>query len=137
MPADIPATMAAVLLTGHGGIEMLEYREDVPVPLPGPGEVLIRVGGAGVNNTDINTRTGWYSKAVTGDTESGGAAGFDQVDYVECREADCLAPVEVFDAARPARVFAAARLGRARLIDNVPVTHIGTSHPVSKLNDNQ
>jgi pantoate--beta-alanine ligase len=48
-------------------------------------------------------------------------AGFDRVDYVECREADSLAPVETFDPARPARVFAAARLGRARLIDNVPV----------------
>ena len=83
MPADIPPTMAAVLLTGHSGIEMLEYCEDVPVPVPGPGEVLIRVGGAGVNNTDINTRTGWYSKAVTGDTASGGAAGFDQVDQAD------------------------------------------------------
>ncbi len=83
MPADIPATMAAVLLTGHGGIGMLAYREDVPVPVPGSGEVLIRVGAAGVNNTDINTRTGWYSKAVTGDTESGGAAGFDQVDQAD------------------------------------------------------
>ena len=49
------------------------------------------------------------------------AAGFDAVDYVECRGADDLAPVEAFDSARPARVFAAARLGRARLIDNVPV----------------
>lgn len=80
MPAQIPATMAAVLLTGHGGIEMLEYRTDVPVPVPGADEVLIRVGGAGVNNTDINTRTGWYSKAVTGATEAGGAGGFDKVD---------------------------------------------------------
>ncbi len=80
IPPNIPSNMAAVLLTGHGGIEMLAYREDLPVPVPGPGEVLIRVGGAGINNTDINTRIGWYSKAVTGDTESGGAAGFDQVD---------------------------------------------------------
>jgi NADPH:quinone reductase-like Zn-dependent oxidoreductase len=80
MPTAIPVTMAAVLLTGHGGIEMLEYRTDVPVPVPGPDEVLIQVGGAGVNNTDINTRIGWYSKAVTGSTGSGGAAGFDQVD---------------------------------------------------------
>jgi hypothetical protein len=80
MPTDIPTTMAAVLLTGHGGIEMLEYREDVAVPVPGPDEVLIRVGAAGVNNTDINTRTGWYSKSVTGATESGGAGGFDQID---------------------------------------------------------
>ena len=80
MPTAIPTTMAAVLLTGHGGIEMLEYGTDVPVPVPGPDEVLIRVGGAGVNNTDINTRTGWYSKAVTGATETGGAGGFDKVD---------------------------------------------------------
>ncbi len=49
------------------------------------------------------------------------AAGFDPVDYVECREAEALAPVERFDPARPARVFGAARIGRARLIDNVPV----------------
>jgi pantoate--beta-alanine ligase len=49
------------------------------------------------------------------------AAGFEQVDYVECRGADDLSLVEQFDPSRPARVFAAARLGRARLIDNVPV----------------
>ena len=36
-------------------------------------DVLIRVGAAGVNNTDINTRTGWYSKAVTGDTAASAA----------------------------------------------------------------
>lgn len=49
------------------------------------------------------------------------AAGFESVDYVECRESESLAPVDRHDPARPARVFAAARLGRARLIDNVPV----------------
>ena len=70
----IPSTMAAVLLTGHGGLDMLEYREDVPVPDPAPGEVLIRVAAAGVNNTDINTRIGWYSKKVTGATSEGPAA---------------------------------------------------------------
>lgn len=83
MPDNIPATMAAVLLTGHGGLEMLHYREDVAVPVPGADEVLIRVGAAGVNNTDVNTRTGWYSKAVTGATESGGAGGFDEVDQAD------------------------------------------------------
>lgn len=70
MPNDIPATMHAVYLTGHGGPECLEYRTDVPVPTPGPGEVLIKIGAAGINNTDVNTRIGWYSKQVTGDTES-------------------------------------------------------------------
>lgn len=76
----LPATMKAVLLTGHGGIEQLSYREDVALPHPAAGEVLIRVAAAGVNNTDINTRIGWYSKTITSDTETGGAAGFDSVD---------------------------------------------------------
>ncbi|PSH65717.1 alcohol dehydrogenase [Phyllobacterium brassicacearum] len=68
--------MSGVFLVGHGGFEKLEYRHDIPVPKPGPGEVLIRVAAAGVNNTDINTRIGWYSKGVTSGTESGGTQGF-------------------------------------------------------------
>ncbi len=70
----LPETMRAVLLKGHGGFEQLEYREDVAVPLVRAGEVLVRVKAAGVNNTDINTRMGWYSKAVTAGTEAKGAA---------------------------------------------------------------
>ena len=71
----IPANMRGVLLTGNGGFDKLDYRNDVPVPRPGPNDVLIRVGAAAVNNTDINTRIGWYSKAVTAPTEAGGATG--------------------------------------------------------------
>ncbi|MEM8837302.1 MAG: alcohol dehydrogenase family protein [Pseudomonadota bacterium] len=56
--------MRAVILTGHGGLEKLEYREDWPVPVPGPREVLIKVHACGMNNTDVNTRTGWYSKGT-------------------------------------------------------------------------
>ena len=67
--------MRAVLLTGNGGFEKLEFRDDVLVPLVGPGEVLIKIAAAGVNNTDINTRIGWYSKAVAEATEVGGASG--------------------------------------------------------------
>ncbi len=66
--------MKAVLLKGHGGFEQLDYREDVPVPALRAGEVLVRVGAAGVNNTDINTRTGWYSRSVTEGTTAAGAA---------------------------------------------------------------
>ncbi|MDH4116880.1 MAG: alcohol dehydrogenase family protein [Acidimicrobiia bacterium] len=69
--------MRAVLLTGHGGLDKLEYRTDVPVPVPGPGEVLIEVAACGMNNTDINTRTGWYAKSVTGPTGEGAEAGVD------------------------------------------------------------
>ncbi len=78
----IPDVMKGVCLTGHGGPEALEWREDIPVPAPAPGQVLVRVLAAGVNNTDINTRIGWYSSDVTGatdkvdqDVEAGGHAG--------------------------------------------------------------
>ena len=54
--------MRGVLLTGHGGLDRLSYREDILRPQPADGEVLIHVAAAGVNNTDINTRIGWYSK---------------------------------------------------------------------------
>jgi NADPH:quinone reductase-like Zn-dependent oxidoreductase len=73
----MPETMHAVLLTGHGGFDKLEYRDDVPVPVPAAGQVLIRVAAAGINNTDINTRIGWYSKTVSGATDGGGSHGYD------------------------------------------------------------
>jgi NADPH:quinone reductase-like Zn-dependent oxidoreductase len=66
----IPKTMSAVLTKGHGGFEMLEFRNDINVPQPNSNQVLVKVLGAGVNNTDINTRTAWYSKSVTGQTDS-------------------------------------------------------------------
>ena len=59
---ELPNKMHGVWLTGHGGLDRLEVRNDIPVPRPGPRDVLIRVGAAAVNNTDINTRTAWYSK---------------------------------------------------------------------------
>jgi len=62
-------TMKAVVTKGNGGYEQLEFR-DVPVPALAPGEVLLQVLAAGVNNTEINTRLGWYSSAVTTGTEA-------------------------------------------------------------------
>jgi NADPH:quinone reductase-like Zn-dependent oxidoreductase len=77
MDSPIPATMHAAYLTGHGGLDKLQYRDDVPVPKPKADEVLIRVGACGMNNTDINTRTAWYSKNVSdGTTAEGGTSGF-------------------------------------------------------------
>jgi NADPH:quinone reductase-like Zn-dependent oxidoreductase len=72
----IPETMSGVVLTGHGGFDKLVWRSDLPVPQPEAGEVLIRVLASAVNNTDINTRTAWYSKTVRAGTDSGGAQGF-------------------------------------------------------------
>ncbi len=46
-------------------------------------------------------------------------AGFSPIDYVALCDADTLVPLAILD--RPARLFAAARIGRTRLIDNLPV----------------
>ena len=74
---SVPKTMRAMVLTGYGGLDKLEYRTDITTPVPQSGEVLIKVGACGLNNTDINTRAGWYSKSVTeGTTSSGGREGF-------------------------------------------------------------
>lgn len=51
--------MKAIVTTGNGGYDKLVY-QDVPTPIVGAGEVLIQVLAAGVNNTEINTRLGWY-----------------------------------------------------------------------------
>jgi NADPH:quinone reductase-like Zn-dependent oxidoreductase len=76
MRTALPATMHAVVLTGFGGPDKLVYRDDVPLPIARAGEVLIRVGASAVNNTDINTRVGWYSKTVDASSASEGV-GFD------------------------------------------------------------
>ncbi len=76
----IPATMKAMVLTGHGDLDMYEWQEDWPTPQPGPMEVLIRVGACGLNNTDVNTRTGWYSKAVDEATTGGAYSEVDDED---------------------------------------------------------
>lgn len=74
---DIPKTMKAIVLTGHGGMDKLEYHEDWPTPVPREGQVLVKVHACGMNNTDVNTRAGWYSKSVTSGTTG---EGYEEVD---------------------------------------------------------
>ena len=68
---NIPDTMQAFVLEGHGDFDKLVFHEDWPVPVPGEQEVLIKVAACGLNNTDVNTRTGWYSKSVSEATTGG------------------------------------------------------------------
>ncbi|MEU2725905.1 zinc-binding dehydrogenase [Streptomyces smyrnaeus] len=63
--------MKAVLLTRYGGPEALEFRADVPDPVPGPGEVRVRVRAASLNNTDIWTREGAYGSSDDPDAQTG------------------------------------------------------------------
>jgi NADPH:quinone reductase-like Zn-dependent oxidoreductase len=75
--AVLPTTMTGVVLNGYGGFDRLQLRDDLPTPQPAAGEVVVNVRAAGMNNTDVNTRTGWYNADVTaGTTAGGGAAGF-------------------------------------------------------------
>lgn len=60
--ANLPKTMRAMVTVGHGGLEQMKLYENWPRPEPDAGEVLIRVRACGLNNTDVNTRSGWYSK---------------------------------------------------------------------------
>ncbi|WP_298356904.1 alcohol dehydrogenase family protein [uncultured Litoreibacter sp.] len=61
----LPKTMKAMVTEGHGGLDKMVLHTDWPRPEPKEGDVLIRVRACGLNNTDVNTRSGWYSKAVT------------------------------------------------------------------------
>ena len=65
----MPKTMMAVVTTGNGGTDKLDYREVELRPLQA-GEVCVRVLAAGMNNTEINTRLGWYSQTVTSGTST-------------------------------------------------------------------
>lgn len=66
----IPKMMKGLQLTGHGGLEKLVLDTHIPVPTPGPEDVLIKVSAASVNNTDINTRIAWYSKSDGQDSDA-------------------------------------------------------------------
>ncbi|GAA0786685.1 alcohol dehydrogenase family protein [Roseibium denhamense] len=114
---DIPGVMSGMVLTGHGDLSCLEWREDLPVPTPAPGQVLLKVKAAAVNNTDVNTRIGWYAKAVRGDTASGLSGGYaaraagggswsgSALTFPRIQGADCCAEiVQVGEGVAPSRV---------------------------------
>ncbi|EHR61390.1 Zn-dependent oxidoreductase, NADPH:quinone reductase [Saccharomonospora cyanea NA-134] len=73
--------MTAVVLVAHGELDVLQLRQDVPVPQPGAGELLVRVSAAAVNNTDIWTRQGAYGLPGQPDALAGwrGAIAFPRI----------------------------------------------------------
>ena len=55
----VPATMTAIGFDAPGEPDVLRA-ETLPVPVPGPGQVLVRVAWAGVNRPDVIQRQGFY-----------------------------------------------------------------------------
>jgi len=51
--------MKAIVYTGSGGVEAIAI-EDRPDPVPGPGQILVRVRAAGLNRADLIQRKGAY-----------------------------------------------------------------------------
>jgi NADPH:quinone reductase-like Zn-dependent oxidoreductase len=120
---NVGPTMRAVVLTGHGGLEQLVYKEDVPTPTATAGEVLVRVGACGLNNTDINTRTGWYDRVVESSvSEELGVHGRDDGAASSWNTSSVLFP-RIQGAAVVGRIAAvgegvdAARIGERVLVD--------------------
>ena len=72
--------MKAMVTMGHGGLDQMQFHVDWPRPEPAAGEVLIKVGACGLNNTDANTRSGWYSKTVSEATTGGAFQNVSQED---------------------------------------------------------
>lgn len=82
--------MRAVIIRSFGGPEVLDVA-DVPVPEVGPGQVRIRVAGAGVNPVDLGTRVGALAAGglMTGDGQIG--LGWDVAGVVDESRADGFA----------------------------------------------
>ena len=108
----LPKTMTAVQLVGFGGPEKLVYRDDVPIPLLGEGEVLIRVGASAVNNTDIWTREGAYN-TLPGSSDEVGWQG-EALHFPRIQGADVAGTIAAVGAA-----VSEERIGERVVIDGV------------------
>ncbi|MGM0784444.1 MAG: alcohol dehydrogenase catalytic domain-containing protein [Pseudomonadota bacterium] len=87
-PDTVPETMAAMVLTGHGDIDKLVYRQDVPTPRPGPGEVLVQVTATAKNNTDRKAREGLYPTKDKGEVTSFAMGGETTLTFPRIQGAD-------------------------------------------------
>ena len=104
--------MKAVVLTGHGGLDRLEYRDDVAVPAPGPGEVLIEVSACGMNNTDVWVREGAYGSDEDPDAVSSWRADNSTLAFPRIQGADIAGRIVAAGAGVPE-----TRTGRRVMVD--------------------
>ncbi|MEN5072980.1 alcohol dehydrogenase family protein [Isoptericola cucumis] len=110
--AEIPATMKAVQLVGHGGLDQLVYRDDVPTPEPAPGEVLIDVHACGMNNTDVWVREGAYGTETDAAEVSTWRRGRSTLTFPRIQGADTVGVVAAVGEGVPAE-----RVGQRVMVD--------------------
>ena len=53
MNSPIPSLMKGVIIEKAGGTDVLQYKSEIPVPVPKDGEVLIKNDFIGVNYIDV------------------------------------------------------------------------------------
>ncbi|MDV6318731.1 zinc-binding dehydrogenase [Chromohalobacter sp. HP20-39] len=108
----LPDTMAAMLLTGHGDIDKLAYRQDVSTPSPARGEVLVQVTATAKNNTDRKAREGLYPTKDKGDTTSFQIGGSPTLTFPRIQGADVAGRVVAVG-----EDVSAERIGQRGLLD--------------------
>ncbi|MEQ6889458.1 zinc-binding dehydrogenase [Halomonas sp. CS7] len=104
--------MAAMLLTGHGDVDRLAYRIDVPVPAPARGEVLVKVTATAKNNTDRKAREGLYPTKDKGEVTSFAMGGSPTLTFPRIQGADVAGRVVAVGGGVPA-----SRIGERGLLD--------------------
>lgn len=57
--------MRALTISAHGGMDRLEYRTDIPVPEPGPGQLRVRILAAALNHLDLFAMGGLPGISIT------------------------------------------------------------------------
>ncbi|KAI7547122.1 NAD(P)-binding protein [Hortaea werneckii] len=142
-----PEMMKGVAITENGGTEVLHLREDLPVPKPADGEILIRNDFIGVNYIDTYFRSGLYktshwpyilgceSEGTVVSLGTGDISDFRPGDRVVCFSQATYAEYTVASAARTAKIPAevAAKIGAAALIQGLTaLTLVRDAHHVKK-----
>ncbi|MCK0746635.1 zinc-binding dehydrogenase [Chromohalobacter nigrandesensis] len=108
----LPDTMAAMLLTEHGDIDKLVYRQDISVPRPARDEVLVQVTATAKNNTDRKAREGLYPTKDKEDTTSFQIGGSPTLTFPRIQGADVAGHVVAVG-----EDVSAERIGQRGLLD--------------------
>ncbi|KGK41530.1 alcohol dehydrogenase, partial [Nitrincola sp. A-D6] len=104
--------MNAMCLMGHGGLEQLVYRQDIPVPTPKDDEVLVKVTATAKNNTDRKAREGLYPVGSSNEVTSFQMGGSPTLTFPRIQGADIVGRIVAVGGNVPA-----SRLGERGLLD--------------------